>query len=109
MARTKTVLTLLFLLTLGAGVVGGMLIARRSAFAETTAAVAGGRGAPRSALGAELGLTPEQTAQMHAIWERVRDKVDACFLRAQELQRQRDALLVGLLNEPQRARFAVAQ
>ena len=108
MVRAKIVLTLLFLLTLGAGLVAGLLIARWPAVAGSTDAPATSAG-PRTPLGAELGLTSEQTAQMHMIWEGVRDKVDACYVRAQELQRRRDATLMALLTDPQRAQFAVAQ
>jgi hypothetical protein len=103
MARAKVVLTLLFLLTLGAGLVAGMLIASPPATTATAAA------ALRTPLGAELGLTPEQNAQMHAIWEGVRDKVDACFLRAQDLQKRRDDVLLKLLTPQQQAQYAAAQ
>lgn len=103
MVRAKIVLTLLFLLTLGAGLVSGLLVARWPGPAPTRPA------APQTPLGGELGLTAQQTAQMHLIWEGVRDQVDACFVRAQELQRRRDATLMALLTEPQRAKYAAAQ
>jgi Skp family chaperone for outer membrane proteins len=46
---------------------------------------------------------------MHDIWEGVRDEVDACFRRAQEAQQRRDAALVALLTEQQKAALAQAQ
>jgi hypothetical protein len=106
MGPAKAVLTLLFMLTLGAGLVAGMLVARPPA---APAAATTRPAPPRTALGAELGLTPEQNAQMHDIWEGVRDQVDACFLRAQEAQQRRDAALVALLTDQQKAAFARSQ
>jgi Skp family chaperone for outer membrane proteins len=107
MASAKVVLTLFFVLTLGAGLVAGMLVARppMARAAATTAT----RPAARTPLGAELGLTADQSARMHDIWEGVRDEVDACFRRAQEAQQRRDAALVALLTEQQKAALAQAQ
>jgi hypothetical protein len=107
MGRTKIVLTLTFLLTLGAGLVAGLLVARWPA--EAAAATTMRTDPSRTALGAELGLTREQTVQMHDIWEGVRDKVDACFVRAHDIQERRDRALVALLSEEQRAKYARAQ
>lgn len=107
MASAKIVLTLLFMLTLGAGLVAGMLVARapiaQAAAATTT------RPAARTPLAAELGLTADQSARMHDIWEGVRDEVDACFRKAQEAQQRRDAALVALLSDPQKVVLAQAQ
>jgi hypothetical protein len=108
MASAKVVLTLLFMLTLGAGVVAGMLVARPRLAPDTTA------NAPihpvaRTPLGAELGLTPDQSAHMHDIWEAARDDVDACFRRAQDAQQRRDAAFLALLTDQQKAAFAQAQ
>ena len=102
MGRTKVILTLLFMLALGAGLVAGMLIARPPAIRSAPAVA-------RTPLGTELGLTTEQNARMHDIWESVRDKVDACFLRAQEIQERRDGALVALLTPEQKTAFARVQ
>jgi hypothetical protein len=105
MGPAKAVLTLLFMLTLGAGLVAGMLVARPPAAPATAPRPA----PPRTALGGELGLTPEQNGKMHEIWEGVRDQVDACFLRAQEAQQRRDTALLALLTDQQKAAFARSQ
>jgi len=104
MDRNKIVLTLFFMLTLGAGGVVGMLAMRSSSAAATIRS-----GLPQTTLGTELGLTREQTEQMHDIWEGVRDKVDACFLRARDIQEKRDRALVALLSDEQRAKYAKSQ
>jgi hypothetical protein len=103
MASVKVVLVLLFVLTLGAGLVTGMIVARPP--------VASGAARPlaRTPLGAELGLTPDQAARMHDIWEGVRDEVDDCFRRAQQAQQRRDADLVALLTDEQKAAFGKSQ
>lgn len=104
MASAKVVLTLFFMLTLGAGLVAGLLVAR-----PLVVQGAATRPVARTPLGAELGLTPEQSARMHDIWEGVRDEVDGCFRRAQEAQQRRDAALVALLTDEQKVAFARAQ
>jgi Skp family chaperone for outer membrane proteins len=106
MASAKVVLTLFFVLTLGAGLVAGMLVARPP---MARAAAAATRPTARTPLGAELGLSADQSLRMHDIWEGVRDEVDACFRRAQEAQQRRDAALVALLSEQQKAVLAQAQ
>ena len=103
MASVKVVLVLLFVLTLGAGLVSGMLLARPPVASAATQPLA------RTPLGAELGLTPDQAARMHDIWEGVRDEVDDCFRRAQQAQQRRDAALVALLTDDQKAAFAKSQ
>ena len=106
MASAKIVLTLLFVLTLGAGLVAGMLVAHAP---MAQAAGATNRSTARTPLGAELGLTADQSARMHDIWEGVRDEVDACFRRAQEAQQRRDAALLALLTAEQKSALAQAQ
>ena len=106
MARTRTILTLMFVLTLAAGVSLGVLASTRwlpPASAQPNPPVV------RTPLGAELGLTPAQNARLQRVWEDVRDKVDDCFVRAQDVQKRRDAILLGLLTDEQRAKFATAQ
>jgi hypothetical protein len=103
MASAKVVLTLLFTLTLGAGLVTGMLFARAPLASATTRPLA------RTPLSAELGLTSDQASRMHDIWEGVRDQVDDCFHRAQQAQQRRDAALLSLLTPDQKAAFAKSQ
>src|SRR5260221_3052927 len=64
---------------------------------------------PQTPLAAELGLTVEQNEKMHDIWQDVRSKVDNCFSRAQAVQKHRDDLLLQVLTDEQKARFAPAQ
>ena len=103
MASAKLVLTLMFTLTLGAGLVTGMLVTRAPLASAATRPIA------RTPLSAELGLTPDQAARMHDIWEGVRDQVDDCFHRAQQAQQRRDAALLALLTPDQKAAFAKSQ
>ena len=100
MLRTKIILTVSFMLAMGAGLAAGTLFSRLPAKALTTA---------RTPLGAELRLTPEQNARMQDIWEEVRNRVDACFVRAQEAQKRRESALVGILTEEQKSKFEPAQ
>jgi hypothetical protein len=103
MTRPKLILATLFTLTLAAGLVGGMAISRLPSNRATRA------NPPQTALASQLGLTREQNEKMHDIWQEVRNRVDACFVRAQELQKRRDDRLLALLSEEQKARFAPVQ
>src|SRR5438270_13874304 len=107
MGKARIILTALFVLTLSSGVVAGMFVSRwpTTPAVGPTAAVA----APRTPLAAELDLTPAQSEQMRAVWEGVRDKVDDCFVRAQAAQKQRDAAIVAVLTEEQKANLAPSQ
>jgi predicted transglutaminase-like cysteine proteinase len=95
---SKAMLFVAFVLTLGAGLAGGMLVSRfRSA--PTTAV-----SAPQSPLD-ELQLTADQTAQMRRIWEAVRNSAQECEMRGNALRLQRDKAMEGLLSDNQKARF----
>src|SRR5438270_3951078 len=108
MGKAWIILTALFVLTLSSGVVAGMFVSRRPV-TPSVAPGAGTRAAPRTPLAAELDLSPAQSEQMRAVWEGVRDRVDDCFLRAQAAQRQRDAAIVALLTDEQKAKLAASQ
>ncbi|HEX8520798.1 MAG TPA: hypothetical protein VF669_00995 [Tepidisphaeraceae bacterium] len=86
-------------LALSAGVVAGMLASRLPA---------GGHDAPPLSPGAladELELNGQQREQMRQIWEPVRGKIQACYTKADELQRRRDHRILALLNDQQKAQF----
>lgn len=102
MGKAKLILTLLFVLAVGTGVVAGMMVTR------LPTAGAGVTTAP-TPLGQELGLTRDQSEKMRTIWEGTRGKVDECFVTAQTIQKKRDDALVALLTEEQKSRFAKIQ
>lgn len=102
MGKTRFLILGLFVLALAAGLAAGLLLPRAMASRTATAP-------RRTALAEELGLNDAQSAQMRQIWEGVRDRVDACFLRAQQVQKQRDDAILSLLTPEQRARFDRAQ
>jgi len=93
-------------LGLSAGVVAGMLVSRLPAAmsgagqrtALPTSAISG-------SLSEQLGLDSQQQLQMRQIWENVHAQVQDCFLRAQDLQKQRDDAIIELLTPDQKAKF----
>ena len=96
--RAGVLLIVVTVLALGAGLVAGLLASR---LPSTPAPVA----EERSPLVEELNLSPEQAKQMRQIWEGVRESVRGTFDDAQKLQKDRDAALIALLNDEQKARF----
>lgn len=102
MGKTRFLIVGLFVLALGAGLAAGLLLPRAVAIGTASAP-------RRTALAEELGLSDAQSVQMRQIWEGVRDRVDACFLRAQQVQKQRDDAILSLLTPEQRTRFDRAQ
>lgn len=94
---SKGFLFLAFLLTLSAGLAGGMLAARAWMPAPRPATA-------RSPLD-ELQLSADQTQQMRKIWESVRDSAQTCLTRGQSLRRQRDKAMEAILTDEQKARF----
>ena len=102
MGKSKFLLTALFVLTLGGGVVAGMLASRLPANIGTATTL-------HTPLAEELRLTPNQSDKMRDIWEGVREKVDDCFVRAQQTQKRRDEALVALLTPEQKVTFAKTQ
>jgi len=64
-------------------------------------------GSLEKSLAEELQLSADQREQMRGIWEGVRDRMHQAFDEANDLQRQRDERLVGILSsDEQRAQFA---
>lgn len=90
-------------LALGAGIVGGLLVAKLpSANASNTHPP---RGGDRSPLGDELDLSATQREQMREIWEGVRGQVHETFDKAKALERRREEALIGLLTDAQKEKF----
>ena len=87
------VLTIAFVLAMGAGVAVGMLSARLPQTHQ-----------PRSWLGDELNLTPEQREQMRAIWQDVSKNRGRDWERRRALEKERNEAIVSLLTEEQRAK-----
>src|SRR5262245_30369222 len=97
MRRRETVLVILTLVAVGAGVVAGMIASRLPA--------AGAAAPTQSTLAKELNLSPQQSEQMRAIWEGVRGNVRKSYEDADRLGHQRDQAVQNMLNPEQKAAF----
>jgi hypothetical protein len=91
-----------FVLALAAGVSGGMLLARLPATHPEGVDVPTAAASP---LGAELGLTPQQSEDMRRVWEGVRETAQQCYDDGRRLQKDRDDALVALLTDEQKVKF----
>jgi hypothetical protein len=91
------------MLAVAAGVVMGVVIARLPS--RNAAAAPPTQPADATGLAAELNLTPGQSEEMKKIWEGVREQLRDGFSKADGLQRRRDAEIVNLLTQEQRAEF----
>ena len=96
---SRAALVVAFILTLAAGLAGGMYLSRSSGGGG-----GGGVVAAHSPLD-ELQLTADQTQQMKKIWESVRDSAQACQIKGQALRLQRDKAMEALLTDEQKERF----
>lgn len=102
--HVRALILLGFVLTLGAGVVAGLLGARLPVGDARTTAV-GGHGA----LADELHLSAEQRGQMRGIWETVQSTGQDCLRDARKLQQQRDDGVVKLLTPAQKQAYDALQ
>jgi len=94
MSRVKMVLTISFVLAVGAGVAVGMLGAK---YPQTHQ--------PRSWLGDELNLSPDQREQMRAIWQEAGKNRPRDWERRRAAEREKNEAIVGLLTEEQKAKY----
>jgi hypothetical protein len=101
--RGQVMLIGVAVLALSAGVAAGLLAGRLPGTDESNIIPA----IDRTPLVEELRLDAQQRQQMQAIWEGVREEVRRAYLQAQELQNRRDGALVALLNDEQKAKFAL--
>ena len=93
MTRVKTILTIAFILAMGAGVAVGMLGAR---YPETHR--------PKSWLGDELNLSAEQREQMREIWQDASKSRSRDWERRRAFEREKNEAIVALLTEEQKAK-----
>ena len=100
--KLKMVLIAASILALGAGVFAGMAVSRL----PVSSAPAINVSADKASIADELQLTDDQRDQMRAIWEGVRSNVHSTLDRAQEIQRDRDAAVVKMLTDSQKAQYA---
>lgn len=100
---TRAVVLLAFLIALGAGAVGGMLLSRLPMLGSAAASTA--VNATPTSLTEALQLTPQQAEQMRSIWEKTRAQAHIAYADAQELQKGRDDALVAILNDEQKAKY----
>lgn len=97
-ARIKTMIVIVFALTLGAGVVLGNLVDLRQLLLGSGPARAGHNTlVDDSPLGEELGLTADQRFQMKAIWEDVYALSDKSLRDSRKAQNARDRAIQGLI------------
>ena len=89
----KIIVLLVFVVTLGAGVVAGMLAARLPRVAPAIEPAAPGD----SPLAEELQLSSSQREKMQKIWEGVRDLNQESLLRSQQADVQRDEAISKLI------------
>jgi Spy/CpxP family protein refolding chaperone len=61
---------------------------------------------PQPSIAEQLDLTGAQRDQMRGIWEAVRSDVHHTFDEAQSIQKDRDAAIVAMLTDSQKARYA---
>jgi Spy/CpxP family protein refolding chaperone len=80
---TKSIVLAAFVLTLGAGVMAGLLTAKLPHAAPTLPAVPA---VMNSALADQLSLTPAQAARMKEIWESVRDLSDDSYQASRKIE-----------------------
>jgi Spy/CpxP family protein refolding chaperone len=101
--KLKVVLIAASILALGAGVFAGMAVSRLPISSST-----GSANLPpdRASIADELRLTDGQRDQMRSIWEDVRSNVHDTLDRAQTIQRDRDAAVVAMLTDSQKAKYA---
>jgi hypothetical protein len=96
-AKATVALVLAYVLALAAGTTSGVLAERLRAPAV---------GGPSAPLAIQLQLTPDQTERMRSAWANVRNIVDDCYEQAQVIDRKRDQVLLDLLTDEQKAKFA---
>ena len=96
--ESRGVLVVAFVLTLAAGLAGGLLGAR---YLTARPVEVVRSNSPLD----ELQLSADQTKQMRKIWESVRDTAQNCLTRGQLLRQQRDKAMEALLTDAQKARF----
>jgi hypothetical protein len=103
--RLMTLFVIAFVLALGAGLSGGLLLARLPAAASggdaEPVATNGGSGS----LADVLRLSPDQRDRMRAIWEGTRAAAQGYLDDGQRLQRDRDDALVALLTDAQKEQY----
>jgi hypothetical protein len=98
----KLILIVASILALGAGVFAGMAVSRIPAGPSPIQAVV----AEHLSIAERLQLSDAQREQMRGIWEAVREKVHQSQQEAWEIEQERDAAVVALLNDSQRAQYA---
>jgi hypothetical protein len=89
-------LVLAYILALAAGTTSGLLAERWRGTAPPVAT---------TPLADQLGLSAAQVVQMREIWQKT--DADSYLRRAQDIQRERDQALVGILTDDQKEKFAI--
>jgi len=98
----KLILIAASILALGAGVFAGMAVSRMPAANSVIVAPE----PAHTSIAETLQLTNPQRDQMRGIWEGVRSDVHHTFEQAESIQKDRDAAIVAMLTDSQKARYA---
>jgi hypothetical protein len=102
-SKTRAAVLFAFLIALGAGIVGGMLISRLPMLSTATGAQPVRAQSPLTDM---LQLSPDQADKMRMIWEEARGKSQTALAQVQTLQKGRDDALVAILTtDEQRAKY----
>src|SRR5579871_1790935 len=95
--KASVALMVAYVLALAAGTTSGLLADRLRA---------GGPASATAPLAVQLQLSNDQVAKMRDVWEGVSQNVDSCLQEAQKIQTSRDEVLLNLLTDEQKAKFA---
>lgn len=105
--RLMTLFAVAFVLALGAGLSGGLLLARLPGGASGVTAdePAPAPGSGSGSLADVLHLTADQRDRMRTIWEGTRLTAQGYFDEGQRLQREREDALIALLTDAQKEQY----
>jgi cell division protein ZapA (FtsZ GTPase activity inhibitor) len=101
--KARAAVLFAFLIALGAGIVGGMLISRLPMLSTAAGAQPVTAQSPLTEM---LQLSPDQSEKMRMIWQEAQGKAQTALAQVQALQKGRDDALVAILTtDEQRAKY----
>jgi len=103
--RFEIILILVTVLSLGAGLMAGLLTSRLPASPATQPVPTVSNPLDHTPLVQELNLTAEQREQMKQIWESAKSGALRTYTDAENLQKDRDDAILQILSEEQKAQF----
>jgi len=103
--RFEIILILVTVLSLGAGLMAGLLTSRLPVGPATQPVPVISNPLDHTPLVQELNLTTEQREQMKQIWESAKTGAIRTYTDAENLQKDRDDAILQILSEEQKAQF----